>query len=138
MNHYIECKKISCVFCKEIRHIEQVLKVSVRSSNGKMYIMDPHGKGKVGCSHNAIRGLCYLSQSVDVLVTKADLEQFIWQGGIVGMSSLPVLMHEVRYLLNGTDFELVTIRNKGFVFHNAKRKRLNEQEGIIVQQAVNF
>ncbi|TFH89439.1 CadC family transcriptional regulator [Vibrio ouci] len=134
----IECNKISCAFCNEAHIIERKLNVSVKLSNGKFYILTSDEQGKTGCSQNAVRALCYLCQNMDTLVSKSDLEDFIWQGGGVSMSSLPVLIHEVRSLLKATSFEVVTIRNRGFVFHNAKHKGITGQRNIISRQVVNI
>ncbi|MDC5721829.1 winged helix-turn-helix domain-containing protein [Vibrio europaeus] len=131
----IECRKISCAFCREVQAIEHVLGISVRSCEGKLFIV--LGEKRMGCSQNAVRALCYFCQKKDYLVSKSDIEAYVWQGGVVGMSSLPVLMHEVRRLIRHSRFEIVTIRNKGFVFHDAKQKRLLEQSRVIHQQAVN-
>ncbi|TFH89432.1 winged helix-turn-helix domain-containing protein [Vibrio ouci] len=133
----IECNRFSCAFCNEAHIIKRMLNVSVKSSKGKMFILTTDGRGQIGCSQNAIRALCYLCQNKDTLVSKSDIEEFVWQGGIVGMSSLPVLIHEVRNLLKATDFEVVTIRNKGFIFYNAKQKVKTVQNDIIAKQIVN-
>jgi len=77
----IECKKVSYAFCREVRLIEQIVSLNIRSSNGKMFVVSP--SGRIGCSYNAIRALCYLCQKKDFLVSKSDLEDYVWQGGVV-------------------------------------------------------
>ncbi|NOI60741.1 winged helix-turn-helix domain-containing protein [Vibrio coralliilyticus] len=128
----VECTKISCAFCREIRLIEQVLGIQIRSTNGKMSVVQ--GNRHIGCSLNAVRAMCYFCKMQDCLVTKAEIEDYVWQGGIVGMSSLPVLMHEVRRLIAASPYEIVTLRNKGFVFHNARNKRLIDRRPIVMLQ----
>ncbi|MDE3898309.1 MULTISPECIES: winged helix-turn-helix domain-containing protein [Vibrio] len=129
----VECTKISCAFCREIRLIEQVLGIQIRSTNGKMSVVQ--GNRHIGCSLNAVRAMCYFCKMQDCLVTKAEIEDYVWQGGIVGMSSLPVLMHEVRRLIAASPYEIVTLRNKGFVFHNARNKRLIDRRPIVMLQS---
>lgn len=128
----VECTKISCAFCREIRLIEHVLGIQIRSTNGKMSIVKDNRR--IGCSLNAVRAMCYFCKMQDCLVTKSEIEDYVWQSGIVGMSSLPVLMHEVRRLIESGPYEIVTLRNKGFVFHNARNKRLIDQRPFVLLQ----
>lgn len=122
----VECTKISCAFCRDICLIEEVLGIQIRSSKGKLSIVKDNQR--IGCSLNAVRAMCYFCKMQDCLVTTSEIEDYVWQGRIVGMSSLPVLIHEVRRLIKPGPYEIVTLRNRGFVFHNVRNKRLIDQE----------
>ncbi|WP_161785134.1 winged helix-turn-helix domain-containing protein [Aeromonas hydrophila] len=68
------------------------------------------------------RCLCLFFSSLNIVLSKEQLTEHVWPGSIVGPSSLPVLIHELRVMLKESNFKLVNSRGRGYVLINIKTK----------------
>ncbi|USD43185.1 winged helix-turn-helix domain-containing protein [Vibrio sp. SCSIO 43135] len=120
-----DCPEIPCFLCNILQKIPQWLELNTPYERfevieGKVYLHTQ--SGSFLCGNNIVRALCYLSQNKDIVISRDELETHIWQGITVGPSSLPVLIHELRRVLQVTSYELVTVRNKGFILRKKPQR----------------
>ncbi|WP_421187434.1 winged helix-turn-helix domain-containing protein [Aeromonas enteropelogenes] len=92
---------IGCPFFNTIKkhfyiHLEQ------SSKNYKSY------------SERHLRCLCFMLSNLNGVLSKEELTEHIWNGYVVGPNSLPVLMHEMRYIIRGSGYEIINIRVRGY------------------------
>ncbi|WP_367987017.1 transcriptional regulator [Vibrio sp. NTOU-M3] len=111
------CSNITCVICPVKWAARLRMKVFF-DHKGKPHVSNLDGTEVMACSLNSIRCLCYLSDHIDELVSRDDLEIHIWNSVLIGRSRLPVLLHEVRKILNFSNMSLITVRNKGYTLRN--------------------
>ncbi|MFH7527852.1 transcriptional regulator [Aeromonas sp. A3] len=83
-------------------------------------ILAINNKNKFLYSEKKIRCICFLSDNIDTIVTKEELINHIWSDTCVSKNVLPVLIHEVRYILmkGGKNFILQPIRGVGYMLVN--------------------
>lgn len=75
----------------------------------------PCGKRVVGCSKFIVRALCIFLHNLNVPLLKSDICHHVWLGRAVGENSLPVLINELRTILNDTEYKVITIRGFGYL-----------------------
>lgn len=70
---------------------------------------------KIKMSERHFRCLCLLFENKGIIKNKEEIITHVWQGCIVGPTSLGVLISELRVLLAILDVSIVTARGKGYV-----------------------
>ncbi|WP_126167798.1 hypothetical protein [Shewanella khirikhana] len=67
------------------------------------------------CSAHVFRAVCLMMHNVDVVISKEFFIGFVWKERCVAEGSIPVLMHLVRGIFYGTDYQIVTVRCCGYM-----------------------
>lgn len=104
---------IHCYSCPHLNRINEALSVNV--SNIEMAHSYVQLRG--------IRGLCYLLEYKEDIVSREKLEKHIWDGRVVGESSLPVLMHKIRKILSHTHFKIRSVRGFGYILQEEELRK---------------
>ncbi|WP_423228037.1 winged helix-turn-helix domain-containing protein [Shewanella algae] len=63
----------------------------------------------------AIRGICFLYLNKNTLVSKEDIKKHVWQGECVGVNSILQLIYQIRLVIQGKGYRIVTVRNRGYI-----------------------
>ncbi|MGD8111019.1 winged helix-turn-helix domain-containing protein [Vibrio sp. TRT 17S01] len=114
-----DCKNKTCLMCKNIKDLEVSLGIKISFNNlGKISVIGNNAEQPIYCSTNCIKCLCFMTKSMNQLISREELEEHVWDGTHIGINSLPVLLHEVRKVLGYTEFTLLTIRNRGYVLRS--------------------
>lgn len=66
-------------------------------------------------SERHFKCLCFLFDNKGFVKSKAEITEHVWQGSIVGPSSLGVLICELRASLSILDVSIITVRGKGYI-----------------------
>ncbi len=69
----------------------------------------------VKCSNFVVRAICILHRHLNKPVEKKLIAQFVWGGRTVGSNSLPVLVNDLRKVLKGSRYRIVTLRGVGYM-----------------------
>jgi DNA-binding response OmpR family regulator len=69
------------------------------------------------CSPNALKTMLLFTQNIDEIVTKREIENFVW-GQAIGNTSVPVVINEIRSILADSNLILITVRGKGYALIN--------------------
>jgi len=75
----------------------------------------PGMENPIECSNYLVRALCVFLSHLGEPLNKSDLSEFIWGGRLVGANSLPVLINEIRKVLDKTHYRIVTLRGLGYI-----------------------
>ncbi|MCG9731120.1 winged helix-turn-helix domain-containing protein [Shewanella sp. Isolate13] len=86
-------------------------------SDTVMLFIPGFDKGK-RCSMRLVKLLCLLIEYQNQVLSKIDLEKFVWGREGVGEGSLTVLACQLRRLLVDTVYRVITVRGVGYMLIN--------------------
>ncbi len=71
-------------------------------------------------SDKICRAMCYLVENKNKVCSRTELEDFIWEGHEIGKTSLPVIICDLREILENTNLYIKNIRHKGYILKTSK------------------
>ncbi|QQX79914.1 winged helix-turn-helix domain-containing protein [Shewanella sp. KX20019] len=100
---------LSCRLCPKFNGLVETVGIHKESANKLV-----NDSSRLLVSDNVIRLLCILLKNEAKVISKSDIIYYVWPDQVVGVNSLPVLIHQARTLIKGSHCELITIRCKGY------------------------
>ncbi|GAB5992033.1 winged helix-turn-helix domain-containing protein [Aeromonas enteropelogenes] len=76
--------------------------------------LDQPSKIHKSYSERHLRCLCIMLSNLNSALSKNELVEHVWNDCVVGPNSLPVLIHEIRYMIRDSSYEIINVRMKGY------------------------
>ncbi|MBY5920706.1 transcriptional regulator [Ferrimonas balearica] len=116
------CDTVHCALCKRDDKDRALGKeISYRfcsdddAFNQRALLLLPGKDEYLKCSNFVVRALCMFIRNLGEPVAKEQLAKFVWAGRMVGNNSLPVLINDLRKVLKGCRYRIVTLRGVGYM-----------------------
>ncbi|MGD8111039.1 winged helix-turn-helix domain-containing protein [Vibrio sp. TRT 17S01] len=112
----IECKN-TCIVCDELSLIEDELDCRFTfQPSGKVILHSKSNTNHYACCLNSVKYICLLFKNKRKILTKEEIEEYIWPGSKIGNNSLPVLTCKTRKIIEqNSNYSIYTIRCKGYL-----------------------
>ncbi|OBT04677.1 hypothetical protein A9267_17155 [Shewanella sp. UCD-FRSSP16_17] len=122
-SHCINCDKSNRRVWKEGFSVKLNNNGSLAFSESVRLYLPEADEFKV-CTEKVLRLLCVLLEHAEKVISKADLESVIWRGTPVGAGSIPVLINQLRILLEDSPWIVVTARGRGYMILERKNEQV--------------
>ncbi|MBW8184077.1 winged helix-turn-helix domain-containing protein [Shewanella nanhaiensis] len=121
MSNIKVCEILHCSLCDiktcKLNNVGFSYKININTNDRSEFTkLNIKGKNEsIACSNYIVRCLCILVENFEKPVSKDEISKFVWSGRMIGQNSVPVLINELRKILQGSKFKIVTLRGLGYI-----------------------